>query len=82
MTSGAETFYAVLKCYNSTLVAQFNNLTFYLRVNSEFGFEFLPRILLELFVTEAETAVLFVDFENYYLNLCTDRGELRRPQDV
>ena len=81
MTAGAETFYAILECYNGTLVAEFNDLTFNECVNAEFSFKLFPRILLELLVAKAETTVLFVDFEHDNLDFSTDRGELVRVFD-
>ena len=82
VTSGAEAFNAVLEYYNSTLVSYFSYFTLNYGIYAVFSSELFPWILLELFVTERETTVLFVDFEYCNLDLSTDLSKLVRVFDL
>ena len=73
---GAETFYAVFQSNHCALVAELNDLAFHDRVNAKLGLKLCPRILLKLFVTEAETAVLLINVKNNNLNLRSNLREL------
>ena len=72
-----ETFYTVRQSYYSALIQHFDDSTFVYRTYSEYSFEYIPRILFELLVTEAQTTVFLVDFQNHYIDVCTDLSELR-----
>ncbi len=52
------------------------------RTYSEYSLEDIPRILLELLVTEAETTVLLVDIENDNINVSTNLSELAGMLDL
>ena len=72
----SEAFNVLVELDDSTLLEQFGNLTLVDRTNGELLLEYIPRIVLELLVTERETAVLLVDVENDNVDLCTYLGEL------
>ena len=84
----SETFYTVGQCDYGTLVEHLDDCTFVNRVNGKDVLEYVPGILFELFVTEAETTVLLVDFEHLNFDVGTDLSELRgvfdflRPRKV
>ena len=78
----AECLYAFLERDNGSLVGQLNYLTIYDSVNAELSLQLLPRILLELLVTKAQTAVSYVDVKYNNLDLSTDLGELIRVFDL
>ena len=61
---------------DSSLVCKARDRTLMDGAERILGLEHVPRILLQLLVTEAQTTVLFVDLENDYLKLVSDRGEL------
>ena len=82
MAGGAEALYAFLERNDSALVGQFNDLTINDGIYAELSLELFPRVLLELFVTEGETAVSYVDVENDNFDLCADLGELIRVFDL
>ena len=60
------------------LIQHFDDSTFVYRTYSEYSFEYIPRILFELLVAEAQTTVFLVDFQNHYVDVCTDLSEFRR----
>ena len=74
----SETFNAIFELYNSTLVHQLSDRTFVNATFSEYTFEYVPRILFELLVTEREATVVRVDFENDNFDISTDLSEFRR----
>ena len=53
-----------------------------LRSNSEDGFEHFPRILLQLLVSKAHSAVFLVQFENDDFDWIAYTAELRRMLDL
>ena len=46
------------------------------RTYAVLSLEYIPRIILELLVTKAETTVLLVDIQNDYIDLCAYLCEL------
>ena len=48
------------------------------RINGKDRFEYVPRILFQLFVTQAQSSVVLVDFKNYNIDLSTDLSEFCR----
>ena len=72
-----KAFNALLELNYGTLLKHFDDGTFVDATLREYTFEYIPRILAELLVAEAETTVVLVDFENDYLNLCANLSELR-----
>ena len=78
MTHGSETFNTVGKSNSGTLVVDVGDSALLDAANGKERFVNIPRILLELLVTEAETTVFGIDFENNNLNGVTNLGELGR----
>ena len=77
-----ETFYTIRQCYNGTLIQHFDDSSFVNRTYSEYCFEYIPRIVFQLLVTQAQTTVFLVDFQNYYIDVCTNLSEFRRMFDL
>ena len=48
------------------------------RAHREYCFESIPRILFDLFVTEADLAVLIVNIQHYHFQVLTYFGEFGR----
>ena len=82
VTCRAEAFYAFVKQDGCALVGDLQNIAGNDGVNTELSLKLLPRILLELLVTKAQTAVLLVDVQNDNLDLSTDLRELVRVFDL
>ena len=81
MFGSCKTFYAILELYNGTLIKHFDDCTFVDAAICENCFEYIPRILFKLFVTERKTTVVFIYFKNNYFDFCTNLSELRRMFD-
>ena len=73
----SETFNAVRESNYSTFVEHFDDSTFVDAIWSEDSFENIPWVFFELFVTEAEATVFFVDFENNNFDFRADLCEFR-----
>ena len=76
MLRSCEAFYVLSERYYSALLEQLSDFTLVDRTNGVLLLEYIPRIVLELLVTERETTVLLVDVENDNVDLCTYLGEL------
>ncbi len=75
MLGSGEAFNTVGKSDNCAFLNHFNDGSFMNGAGSEDGFEYIPGILLELLVAEAETTVFLVDLENLHLDVSADLGE-------
>ena len=72
----SEALNVLLECYNGTLLEHLGDLTLVDRTNAVLSLEYIPRIILELLVTKAETTVLLVDIQNDHVDLGTYLCEL------
>ena len=77
-----ETFYAILKLHYGTLVHEFDDSTLVYAAFSEYSGKYVPRILLELLVTERETTVDRVDVEYNNLDVGTNLSKFRGVLDL
>lgn len=77
-----KALYTVGKCDDSALVDHLSDSTLVDRADSEDGLEDIPRILLELLVTKAETTVLLVYIEYDDVDVSTGLRELARMLDL
>ena len=84
----AETFYTILQLNDSALLDELGDGALVNATLREYGGEYVPGVLLELLVTEAEATVVLVDFEDNHFNvgaeLCELSGvlDLLRPAEV
>ena len=76
MTHRGEGLDVVRQDDGGALVVHVDNLALMDAANGEEGLVDIPRILLELLVTEAQTAVFGIDLKDHNLNLLTDLGKL------
>ena len=72
---------AVRQSHHGTLVVHAGNRSLVDRTHSEDGLKDIPRILLQLLVTQAETTVLGIHFQNNHVDRLTNFGELGRMFD-
>ena len=77
MFGSRETFYSVRQCDNRAFFEHFDNRSLMDRTYCKHGLEYVPGIFFELFVSEAETTIFFVDFENLNFDIGTDLSKLR-----
>ena len=61
MLGSSEAFNVLVEGNNGALLEQFGDLTLVDRTNGVLLLEYIPRILLELLVTERQTTVLLID---------------------
>lgn len=78
----AEAFDTVGKRDCCALLTDFQYRAFVQAVDAEDGFEHIPGVLLELFVSEAEATVFRIHFEHDHVEFITHFGELRRVLDL
>ena len=71
MLWSSEAFATLVESYYSALVHHLDDLTSVNRTWSVDCLILIPWVLLQLLVTEAQAAVLLVDFENYYIESST-----------
>ena len=77
-----EALYAVGERDNCALIHNLCDCTLVDRTNSEDSLEYIPRILFELLVAEAETTVVLIDLKNLNLDVVANLSELRRMFDL
>ena len=78
MLRSSETFYTIRQSNYSTLIQHFDNSTFVYRTYCKYSFKYIPRIFFELLVAKAQATVFLVDFQNLYVDVCTNLSEFRR----
>ncbi len=78
----AEAFDSIRKRYADIAAIDGHHRAFVGRAHFEYGFESIPRVLLELLVTEAHAAVRLVKLENDHIDLIANITELRWVLDL
>ena len=77
----SESFNTIRQSNYSTLIEHFDDSTFMDRIDGKDTFEYVPRILFELFVTQAQTTIFLVDFQYLNFDVGSDLSKFRRVFD-
>ena len=78
MLRSSEALNTLVERNNGALLKHLSNLALVNTAYSVNSLEYIPRIIFQLLVAEAQTTVLLVDIENYNVDACTYLSELRR----
>ncbi len=81
MAGWCKAFHTIRQGYNDTFIRGANDGTLMHGINGKHGFKHIPRVLFQLFVSKAQSAVFLVDIQHNHLDAFTDLGKLCRVLD-
>ena len=78
MTCRAETFHTIGEAHQGAFLVHRGYCSFMHRVNRKNCLEHIPGVFLDLFVTQAQAAVLAVDLQHHNVHLVAHLAEFAR----